>query len=373
MKLLFSLNHPAHYYLFKYIMLGFRKKGHEVKIVIRQKDILEKILKSEGQDYTIINEKKKRKNIFSIITKGIIELIMQDINLYKQVKKYKPDFLLGTDISITHIGSLMGIPSFVFNEDDYEINRLFCLSSYPLADYIIAPEYTSVGSYQNKKIPYNGIQKMAYLNPKYFNPNSNVLNELNLEIGEVFFIIRLISLTSGHDIEGKHSGINKVLLNRLILELEKKGKVFITSEDHLSREHQKYQAKIPSNKMHELMYHASLFIGDSQSMCAESGILGTPFIRFNDFVGKIEYLNDLENKYHLGWGVKTNESERIFSIINKLFSIPDYKTKWRKRKIKLFKEKIDLPTFSIWLIENYPKSIDIIKKYPDYQYNFKYE
>jgi|TARA_B100001971_G_scaffold64348_1_gene59187 hypothetical protein len=46
---------------------------------------------------------------------------------------------------------------------------------------------------------------------------------------------------------------------------------------------------------------------------------------------------------------------------------------WKKRIKKLFKEKIDLSTFSIWLIENYPKSVNFIKKNPDYQYNFKYE
>ena len=123
--------------------------------------------------------------------------------------------------------------------------------------------------------------------------------------------------------------------------------------------------------MHDLMYYASLFIGDSQSMCAEAGILGTPFIRYNDFVGKIEYLNDLENNYELGLGVKTDEPWRVISIINKLFEIPDYKKKYEIRKEKLFKDKIDLISFTIWLIENYPQSIRKVKETPDYQYNFK--
>ncbi len=34
-------------------------------------------------------------------------------------------------------------------------------------------------------------------------------------------------------------------------------------------------------------------------MIAEAAVLGTPSIRFNDFVGKLGYLEDLEHKYGL--------------------------------------------------------------------------
>jgi hypothetical protein len=358
MRLLFSLNHPAHYYLFKYIIRGFRDNGDEVVLVIRQKDILEKLLKSEGQDYIKINEKKKRdSNTVSIILNSMFELVIQNLNLLKQVQKFKPQILLGTDISITHIGKLINIPSFVYNEDDFEINRLFCFSSYPFADFIIAPIYTSVGPYKKKKIPYNGIQKMSYLNPKYFLPNNNILKKLKIKEKQNYFIIRLVSLTSVHDVEGNHKGINNNLLRKIINKLNKRGKVFISTEITLPVDLKPYELKIAPNKMHDLMYYASLFIGDSQSMCAESGILGTPFIRFNDFVGKIEYLNDLENNYKLGWGVKTDQPEKVLKIIDKLFSDPNYKEKWVEKKRRLFKEKIDLTAFSISLIKNFPNSI----------------
>ena len=113
--------------------------------------------------------------------------------------------------------------------------------------------------------------------------------ELGLKNNDLFFIIRLVSLTAGHDIEGKHIGINKALLKKLISVLGVNGRVFITSEDKLPNDLGEYHICIAPNKMHDLMYFSSLFVGDSQSMCAEAGILGTPFIRFNNFVGKIEY------------------------------------------------------------------------------------
>ena len=52
-----------------------------------------------------------------------------------------------------------------------------------------------------------------------------------------------------------------------------------------------------------MMAFASLYIGDSQTMAAEAGVIGVPFVRFNDFVGRIGYLRELEDTYHLGFGV----------------------------------------------------------------------
>ena len=57
--------------------------------------------------------------------------------------------------------------------------------------------------------------------------------------------------------------------------------------------------------MHHIMAFAKMYIGDSQTMAAEAGVLGTPFVRFNDFVGRIGYLRELEDVYNLGYGVKT--------------------------------------------------------------------
>lgn len=55
--------------------------------------------------------------------------------------------------------------------------------------------------------------------------------------------------------------------------------------------------------MHHVMAFASLYIGDSQTMAAEAGVLGVPFVRFSDFVGRIWYLRELEDKYELGYGI----------------------------------------------------------------------
>ena len=107
MKVLVALNHPAHYYLFKFIVKELQKKGHEVRFVIKDKDLLKKILVREGIPYTkLITRKTGKFGKISTISNLCIEMIFQDISLKKYLKTFWPDIMIGTDISISHIGLL---------------------------------------------------------------------------------------------------------------------------------------------------------------------------------------------------------------------------------------------------------------------------
>jgi len=106
-------------------------------------------------------------------------------------------------------------------------------------------------------------------------------------------------------------------------------------------------------------------------MIAEAAVLGTPSIRFNDFAGKLGYLEELEHKYGLTYGIKTSEPEKLYQKIEELLNTPDLKEEWKKRRQKMLSEKIDVTAFMVWFIENYPESVAIMKKNPDYQYKFQ--
>ena len=372
MRILIALNHPAHYYLFKYIRQGLMRNNHEVQFVIREKDILEKLLISENVPFTKLSEKKVTlNNKTAVLFYGMTKLIKQEYNLLQYVRNYRPAIMMGTDIAITHIGSLLRIPSFVFNEDDFEINKWFCKAAYPFATCIVAPECTNVARYHKKKISYNGSQKLAYLHPKYFHQDMSVLANIGLSSDDVYFIIRLVSLTAGHDVASEHKGINKALLLKIIRTLEPFGRVLISSEANLDSDLIRYKINLPPNRIHNLLAAAQLFIGDSQSMCTEAGLLGTPFIRFNDFVGKIKILDEIENDYQLGFGVKTSEEDKLFSTIDDLLKTKNLKNSWKDKAKKLFEDKIDITAFVIWFVENYPQSAQIMKENPDYQARFK--
>ncbi len=114
-----------------------------------------------------------------------------------------------------------------------------------------------------------------------------------------------------------------------------------------------------------------MLIGDSQTMTSEAAVLGTSSIRCNSFVGRISYLEEEEHKYHLTYGFLPEQSEAMFEKIDELLSMPNLKEEWQLRRQSMLQDKIDVTAFFVWFIENYPESAKIMKKNPDYQYNFK--
>ena len=126
-------------------------------------------------------------------------MIKQDFSLNRFLGSFKPDIMIGTDISISHVGWLMKIPTIIFNEDDIEINKIFCYLTYPFASNIITPEVCNVGHFKEKQIKYNGYQKLAYLHPHWFKPDINVVRKYFTN-DKPYFLIRFVSFTSGHDI-----------------------------------------------------------------------------------------------------------------------------------------------------------------------------
>ena len=81
---------------------------------------------------------------------------------------------------------------------------------------------------------------------------------------------------------------------------------------------EKYRIKINPLDMHHVMAFASLYIGDSQTMAAEAGVLGVPFVWFNDFVGRIGYLRELEDKYELGYGIKASAEGSVDALCSRV-------------------------------------------------------
>jgi hypothetical protein len=80
-------------------------------------------------------------------------------------------------------------------------------------------------------------------------------------------------------------------------------------------------------------------------MAAEAAVLGTPSIRFNDFVGEIGYLQDLEDR-GLSIGIRASHPERLLETVAGILNdLPAYQRSNRLRLEKLRKEKIDCAEF----------------------------
>ncbi len=364
MKILFHLGHPAHFHLFKNVIKYLRIDSHKTIIVIKKKDVLEDLLINQKIDFLNILPAGRKSNKFSIA----LGLLKQDFGLFNIVKKEKPNLLVGTSVPITHVGRILNIASINVNEDDIKAIPFYAKLAYPFASTILAPVVCNVGKWEEKTVLYSGYHELSYLHPKQFSPDE-IIAKKYVDLEKPYFLLRFAKLSAHHDVGIK--GLSDDIALKLIKRLQNFGKIFITSERPLGKMLEAYRIKINPIDIHHVMAFASLYIGDSQTMAAESGVLGVPFIRFNDFVGRIGYLNELENKYKLGYGIKTNEVDKLFKTVDGLLRMPNRKEIFQERRRKMLSEKIDYAAFLTWFIENYPESAKIMKENPDYQYRFK--
>lgn len=364
MKVLFYMGHPAHFHLFKNIIRNLERKGNQISILIKKKDILEDLLRNGKYSYHNILPEGRKDNKVGIA----LGLIKRDLRLLRFCLNSRPDILVGTSSEIGHVGTLLKIPSINVNEDDADVVPLFSKISYPWSTYVLSPSVCNNGKWELKTVKYNGYHELAYLHPNHFTPDKKIV-ESYFSADSPFFLIRFAKLSAHHDAGIR--GISDEIAKTIIEKLEPFGRVYITSERSLTPDFEKYRISINPLDIHHVMAFASMYIGDSQTMAAEAGVLGTPFIRFNDFVGRIGYLNELENKYKLGFGVKPDHPKKLLEVISEILVMPDYKNIFQARRIQMLKEKIDLAEFMTWLIEGYPESITVLKITPDYQYNFR--
>lgn len=364
MKILIYTAHPAQYHFFKHMIKILKDDGHEVLLLIKTKDVLEKLIQQDGFTFINIQPKKRKNNPVAILLASFI----RTWKVMTIVKKHQIDILIGTDSSIAQAGFLSGKHAITTLEDDYEVIRKLADLTYPYTKTILVPEVCKVGKWVKKKIGYDGYMKLAYLHPNRFTPDAEIKNTYIQT--DRYCLIRLAQLTAHHDAGIR--GLNIDLVKKLIEVMESKNyQVFISAEGEIAPELWAYQLKINQNDIHHILAFASMLISDSQSMSVEAAMLGVPSLRFSDFSGRISVLEELEQRYKLTYGVKTCEPDKLIKLTSDLLEKNDIRSMFQQYRKQLLSDKIDVTAFIVWFIEHYPESVQVMQHNPDYQHQFK--
>lgn len=349
MRILVDLGHPAHVHQFKNAIKILEDKGHDILVTARNKEVSFRLLERYNINYIEVGSYKG-----GILSKAL-EMLNIDKKLYTLARDFNPDILVGGvgNVYVAHVSYLLRKPSIMFNDTENAI--LQNLLSFPFLSVICTPSCYKkyVG---RKQIRYNGYHELAYLHPNYFSPNPEVLKEIGLGECDPVIILRFVSWQASHDVG--HKGLTMDAKRRAIHEFEKYGRVFITSEKPLPQEFDKYRISVAPEKMHDLLYYATLLYGESATMASECAVLGTHAI-FCDFAGR-GYTDEEEKDYGLVFNFKLDEFSQEKSIDKavKLLQDSDLRQKGREKRERLLREKIDVTEFMVCLIETYPESIN---------------
>ncbi|MBO8460073.1 MAG: DUF354 domain-containing protein [Bacteroidetes bacterium] len=363
MNILIDIGHPAHVHMFKHAAHELMQHGHKVLFTTRDKEFEIRLLKEERLSYISLGKKRK-----SLCGK-IYNLIGFDYKVWKIARQWNADiFLSHGSITASHVAFIMGKPHIAFEDTfNFEQVRLYK----PFTKVILTSDYRNPLTKETKNISYAGYNALLYLHPKRFKPDKSVLQELGVSEDDKYVIIRFVAWNASHDMG--HKGIayeNKIKAIQSFLPY---AKVFISSEKELPQELEQYRIRIAPERMHDAMAFASLVFGESSTMVEEAAMLGVPSMYFNGT--GILYTNQLDNKYGLCFDYLQTYENQLEAIskaveilsVDKQAIVEEYAL----RRKKMLSEKIDVTAFLVWFVENYPKSVQIMKENPDYQYNFK--
>lgn len=357
MKIFIDINHPAHVHYFRNFIKIMESKGHNFVITNRNEKIINVLLDYYNIKHKIRNIRPKKKSYF----KSIIYLLKTKLNNIIVCIQEKPDFYISESI----VGFLFNKPALEI--EDTEHNSLSQKLYLPFCSSVLTPFYF----YKNlgeKQLYFNAFLEQLYLHKNYFHIDDSIYKDLNLEDNSNYAFLRYTSFDANHD--HKVIPLSWEVKKKIVKELSMFMPVFISFEKEIEDTYlTQFSIHISPEKIHSVIANASIFISEGATMACEAGLLGVPYIYINPLqkVGNImEQVKMFPQIAH-----STLKESDIFEIINKLKShIFSIKEK-NNLRLKWDDKTIDLTAFLVWFIENYPKSSEIIKKNPEYQYNFK--
>jgi predicted glycosyltransferase len=328
------------------------KDGHTLKILARDYGSTLMLLDKYGLKYEVYI--KPSKNLRRL---GTFQIFPYVFNEYRLARRFHPDLVVGIGPDEPLFAFFLHKPCLLFNDSEpmplqHFINKTF-------ARAIITPDCFAK-DLGKKQIRFSGYKELAYLHPEYFKPDPAILLELHVSRNEKYVILRFNIFDAVHDI-GKY-GFSVSDQIKLVEELEKYARVFISPERALPVQLERYILPISSEKIHHALYYSQLLVTDTQTMATEAAILGTPVVRCNNFVGPHDMGNfvELEKKYELIYSFQN--SEQAIRRAVELIKQPDLKKEWEIKRQRLLKEKIDVTRFMVDFIENYPASLAKFRK-----------
>jgi predicted glycosyltransferase len=188
MRLLIDMGHPAHVHLFKNFIWEMEKRGHIIKVTARDKDVTKQLLNAYNIPFELVGR------IGSTKLGLAKEWLIRDAKILNIGRKYKPDILLGVlNPAVAHCAKILGKPSIIFTDSEPEAIK------YPIADMITTPFAASIltlstvrHDYGNREVRIDSLKELAYLHPKYFSSNPEVIESLGISPGD-YVLLRFIS------------------------------------------------------------------------------------------------------------------------------------------------------------------------------------
>lgn len=376
-RVVVTVQHPAHVHFFRNAIDELEDRGYDVHVFAREKDVTGALLEAYGIEY-----ERLAGSADSPLELARVQATYE-YRLLKRVRRLDPDVMLAIgEPAVAHASALVDGHSVLFTDTEHA--TLSNAIALPFADLVCTPRafWDDRGA---AHYTYPGYHELAYLHPDRFTPDPSVLDEIGTQVAaglpaatdggaasgtgsapdsvsgtesasepgvatgavgdESLVVLRLISWSAAHDIgqEGM-AGVERV-----VTELEREGgTVLVSAEGELPPALADRRIDLPPDRMHDLLAHADLFLGESATMAIESAVLGTPSLYVSDLHAGV--LEELETRYGLVRRLERDaEPSEVAATARELLAIDE--STWRERRRTLLEETIDTTEFVVNTVE----------------------
>ena len=261
--------HPAHLNFFKNVIKTLEMNDVDVVISVLDRGKVPKIVRKEFPDKEVHVIGRHRGTKFSIIFEANFRRFFQ---MFFLLLKHKPRIGLS-------VGSfIMGFGLQLLSRKNYQVDddpeRFFnvLLEKWTSSKLYFPP---NVHADHPKVNNFNCLKEWAYLSPKYFRPDEEVLEEYGLPKNGYIFI-REVSTGSLNYINEAKNPIASISHG-----FPENHPVLLSLEDKSTRDQYPSHWTIleePVRDIHSLMYFSKCLISSGDSMAREGGMLGKPAV-----------------------------------------------------------------------------------------------
>ena len=336
MRVLMETTHPKDVNILKNIVYELEKEGNEVLLAARDKEgVFNKL-----DDFKI-------KYVPGTNYKGFYNKVVHipsiELWLYKIAKKFKPDVIFGpSSLYAAHVSKLISKPYICFSDCEAEFKYTHYLTI-PFVTRIFVPDGFKL-DLGEKMERFDGYLELTYLHPKYFKPDRSVLEQVGIDKDENYILLRISSLLGFHDVDVDSPLKDYEDIKKLIKEMERFGRVFISGDEQITRKFKEYKLNINPNQFMDFLNYASLYVGDGISVAAEAALLGVPSIYVSDEKRRWGFIEELANENVV---FLTSDIKEATEKARHILQDRDSKRLWEDRSKSLIKEKKDVVSFFI--------------------------
>jgi predicted glycosyltransferase len=337
LRVLCDVAHPAQAHLFRNALAELERRGHTTFVTSREKEVTVPLLDAHDIEHLPLSTRGES------LPELLVELGVRERRLFAVARQFDPDVILSRLGPVpAHASALQGCRHVVVSDtsiDSTPMRLVRHTATLPFVDTVCAPPEMElpVSEEQRRALP---VQELAYLHPRYFDPDPSVLRSLGVDPEERFFVVRTAGWDAYHDIG--HSGLSAATLRELTATLSEHGRVFVSAEGTVPASMPAEPLDVPTADVHDVLHYADLYVGDSGTMSTEAAVLGTPAIRTNSMVGTDDEVVFKRLEHQYGLLESYADDTEALGAVDRLLSSGLESDRWEQRRRRLLAEQPDV-------------------------------